>query len=66
MDETTRDTAVTHCPHCLTPLSKWEQILLQVDRAMVCKHCWHRIIIPQKSEKPETKPKNDKQQGREE
>ncbi|MBI3111472.1 MAG: hypothetical protein HYZ01_07860 [Ignavibacteriales bacterium] len=33
------------CPHCGAALSPWEQVLLSVDRAMMCKHCWYRIIL---------------------
>lgn len=34
------------CPHCKAPLSSWEQVLLKVDRALVCKKCWYRISLP--------------------
>jgi DNA-directed RNA polymerase subunit RPC12/RpoP len=33
------------CPHCGRPLSPWEQVLLSVDRAIMCKGCWYRIIL---------------------
>jgi len=33
------------CPHCGHPLSPWEKVLLNVDRALMCKHCWYRIIL---------------------
>lgn len=33
------------CPHCGATLSPWEQVLLGVDRALMCKHCWYRIIL---------------------
>jgi DNA-directed RNA polymerase subunit RPC12/RpoP len=33
------------CPHCGHPLSPWQQVLLGVDRALVCKNCWYRIIL---------------------
>jgi len=33
------------CPHCSQPLSPWQQVLLSVDRALICKECWHRIIL---------------------
>ncbi|MDL1893415.1 hypothetical protein FBQ87_11085 [Sphingobacteriales bacterium CHB3] len=33
------------CPHCGAPLSPWEQVLLSVDRALMCKRCWYRIIL---------------------
>lgn len=34
-----------NCPHCGHPLSLWQQVLLSVDRALVCKNCWYRIIL---------------------
>ena len=33
------------CPHCGDSLSPWEKVLLNVDRALMCKHCWYRIIL---------------------
>jgi DNA-directed RNA polymerase subunit RPC12/RpoP len=33
------------CPHCGRRLSPWEQVLLSVDRALMCKGCWYRIIL---------------------
>jgi hypothetical protein len=33
------------CPHCGHELSPWQQVLLTIDRALVCKNCWHRIIL---------------------
>lgn len=33
------------CPHCGRELSPWEQVLLNVDRALMCKGCWYRIIL---------------------
>jgi DNA-directed RNA polymerase subunit RPC12/RpoP len=36
---------LAHCPHCGVKLSSWEQVLLNVDRALMCKNCWYRIII---------------------
>jgi len=33
------------CPHCGAALSPWEKVLLNVDRALMCKHCWYRIIL---------------------
>lgn len=35
-----------NCPHCGRRLSPWEKILLSVDRALMCKNCWYRIILP--------------------
>jgi DNA-directed RNA polymerase subunit RPC12/RpoP len=33
------------CPHCGHELSPWQQVLLTIDRALVCRHCWYRIIL---------------------
>lgn len=33
------------CPHCGRELSPWEKVLLSVDRALMCKRCWYRIIL---------------------
>jgi hypothetical protein len=34
-----------NCPHCGRELSPWERVLLGVDRILMCKHCWYRIIL---------------------
>jgi hypothetical protein len=36
---------VTACPQCGRPLSAWEQVLLRVDRALMCKGCRRRIML---------------------
>ena len=36
---------LTRCPHCGVKLSSWEQVLLNVDRVLMCKNCWYRIIL---------------------
>jgi hypothetical protein len=33
------------CPHCGNELSPWQQVLLTIDHALVCKNCWYRIIL---------------------
>ncbi len=33
------------CPSCGRKLSPWERVLLSVDRALMCKGCWYRIIL---------------------
>ncbi len=45
------------CPHCGVRLSRWEQVLLNVDRALMCKNCWYRIILDlfDEDEEKETK-----------
>ena len=37
--------AMETCPHCGRKLSPWEQVLLGVDRALMCKGCWYRILL---------------------
>ncbi|MCJ7813671.1 hypothetical protein MUP95_10195 [bacterium] len=33
------------CPYCKRELSPWEKVLLSVDRALMCKGCWYRIVL---------------------
>jgi hypothetical protein len=33
------------CPHCGEKLSPWQQVLLGIDRALMCKKCWYRIVL---------------------
>ena len=40
------------CPHCGHKLSRWEQVLLSVDKALMCKNCWYRIILDVRDETP--------------
>jgi len=47
------------CPHCGRDLSPWEKVLLGVDRALTCKHCWYRIQLEVTEKKPD-KPADDK------
>ncbi len=42
-----------NCPHCGRKLSPWEKVLLNVDRAIVCKNCWYRILLDIREEKPD-------------
>jgi len=37
--------APDNCPHCGSKLSPWQKVLLGVDRILVCKNCWYRIIL---------------------
>jgi hypothetical protein len=43
------------CPHCGEKLSPWQQVLLSVDRALMCKNCWYRIHLDRHTdaEKPD-------------
>ena len=47
------------CPHCGNKLSSWQQVLLKVDRALVCKKCWYRILLDVQSTGKEDKPQTD-------
>lgn len=46
------------CPHCGHKLTPWQQVLLKVDKALVCKNCWYRIIL-EDIEEPKTSDKKD-------
>jgi DNA-directed RNA polymerase subunit RPC12/RpoP len=41
----TKSQSLSRCPHCGVKLSSWEQVLLNVDRVLLCKNCWYRIIL---------------------
>lgn len=43
------------CPHCGNKLSSWQQVLLKVDRALVCRKCWYRILLDVRFENKEEK-----------
>jgi DNA-directed RNA polymerase subunit RPC12/RpoP len=40
-----KNASITNCPHCGVKLSAWEQVLLRVDRVLMCKNCWYRIFL---------------------
>ncbi len=42
-----------NCPHCGHPLTMWEQVLLSVDRMLICRNCWYRIILEVRPEEPD-------------
>ena len=51
------------CPHCGANLSPWQRVLLNVDRAIMCKKCWYRIILDPEtteSKKTDSKDKSEK------
>lgn len=55
--------AFDNCPHCGRKLSPWEKVLLNVDRAIVCKNCWYRIQFDISKEKiDDEENKNEKKQ----
>ena len=43
------------CPHCGAQLSPWQQVLLSVDRGLMCKSCWYRIVLDAPGESPDGK-----------
>lgn len=62
-DESKKTTnAPDACPHCGHALSRWEQVLLSVDRALMCKNCWYRIILDLR-DTTDDQPKDDKSKG---
>lgn len=43
------------CPHCGRILSPWEKVLLSVDRMLMCRGCWYKIVLEDNDEnKPGT------------
>jgi DNA-directed RNA polymerase subunit RPC12/RpoP len=44
-DNTNQKIPLENCPHCNRKLSPWEQVLLKVDGALICKKCWYRILL---------------------
>jgi DNA-directed RNA polymerase subunit RPC12/RpoP len=52
---------ISACPHCGRQLSPWQQVLLTIDRALVCRNCWYRIIldISKVDENPPLSPKKE-------
>ncbi|HEY5123561.1 MAG TPA: hypothetical protein VIK14_07485 [Ignavibacteria bacterium] len=51
------------CPHCGHELSPWEKVLLSIDRALMCKNCWYRIILNQEDMSENQNKKNPKKKG---
>jgi DNA-directed RNA polymerase subunit RPC12/RpoP len=49
------------CPHCGHELSPWQQVLLTIDRALVCKNCWYRIILDISEDEKNALPAKDKE-----
>jgi len=47
------------CPHCGHRLSPWEQVLLGVDRLLMCRNCWYRIILDMRYEDDKKNEKSD-------
>ena len=49
------------CPHCGHELSPWQQVLLTIDRALVCKNCWYRIILDISEDEGTPQPSQEKE-----
>lgn len=65
MSEQNKINVTDSCPHCGHKLTPWQQVLLKVDKALVCKNCWYRIILedieePKPSDKKDSKDSSDK------
>ncbi|MCL6495431.1 MAG: hypothetical protein K6T54_11720 [Ignavibacterium sp.] len=65
MSEQNKINVPDSCPHCGHKLTPWQQVLLKVDKALVCKNCWYRIILedieePKPSDKKDSKDSSDK------
>ncbi len=43
---------IEQCPHCGAKLTLWQQVLLSVDRSLMCRNCWYRIVIDRTEEEP--------------
>ena len=54
--------AFDNCPHCGQRLSPWQQVLLSVDRSLICKNCWYRIELEQREE-PDRDDDNEKRKA---
>ena len=66
-NETLNEKVPDSCPHCGNKLSSWQQVLLKVDRAIVCKNCWYRIlldVLPEKKDKKQIKNNNSKNEAK--
>ncbi|NLT51217.1 MAG: hypothetical protein GXX85_09900 [Ignavibacteria bacterium] len=40
-----------HCPSCGNSFTPWQKVLLKVDRELICKKCWKKIILLPSGEK---------------
>ena len=56
-----KEESLENCPHCGAKLSPWQKVLLNVDRAIVCKNCWYRIILEPKIKQTTNKTTDNKQ-----
>ncbi len=67
MHRTNPEEAMSACPQCGRELSSWEQVLLSVDRALICKGCWYHILLNLYDDLPSAPPAapSDRRTGRE-
>ena len=66
-NETLDEKVPDSCPHCGNKLSSWQQVLLKVDRAIVCKNCWYRIlldILPEEKDNKQIENNNSKNEAK--
>ena len=66
VSETPKKPLFDACPHCGQKLSPWQQVLLSVDRALMCRNCWYRITLDaftgeEDNKKPESQKPPSKQ-----
>jgi len=40
-----------NCPRCGNSFTPWQKVLLKVDRELICKKCWQKIILLPSGEK---------------
>ena len=67
VNETLNKKVPDSCPHCGNKLSSWQQVLLKVDRAIVCKNCWYRIlldILPEEKDNKHIENNNSKDEAK--
>lgn len=66
-NETLNEKVPISCPHCGNKLSSWQQVLLKVDRAIVCRKCWYRILLdvnPEIKDKQQIENNNSKDEAK--
>lgn len=54
------------CPHCGAKLTLWQQVLLSVDRTLMCRNCWYRIVLDKSEEEQSEQRTTDRSQKEEE
>jgi DNA-directed RNA polymerase subunit RPC12/RpoP len=54
---------VETCPHCGQKLSPWQQVLLSVDRSLMCKNCWYRIVLDRREQRGDDNGQSSRREG---